>query len=866
MKTFLRWISTILLFSSLCWGQTPPPQEGGAPPERPGVPATQPPSAEPKPYDKVITKEAKTKAGVFTVHQVKDKWYYEIPQSELNKEFLWVSEIARTTLGSGNGGQFLGSRVVRWERVNNRVLLRDVKFDIVADPDKPISRAVQAANNDTILMSFNVEAFGKDDAPVIDVTRLFTTDTTEISAHTFLRATTLDSSRSFIERIATFPTNIEVETTQTYTSPPPPATGSATPAPPSGTMRPGSATLVLHYSMVKLPEKPMMPRVFDERVGYFTIRQLDYGRDEQRAPKRTYITRWRLEKKDPTAALSDPIKPITYYTDPATPEKWRPWIKKAIEDWQPAFEMAGFSHAIIAKDPPTPAEDPEWSPEDVRYSVVRWLPSTTENAMGPHISDPRTGEILNADISIWHNIMNLQRDWYFLQVGPLDPRAQKLPLPDDLMGRLIEFVVAHEVGHTLGFPHNMKSSSLYPAEKMRDREWLHKMGHVASIMDYSRFNYVAQPEDHIPVEDLIPRVGPYDKWATMWGYKPIIGATTPDDEKATLDEWAREQDKTPWLRFSTPGSMGSDPGDETEAVGDADAVASTALGLKNLERVSNMLLTATTAKKGEPYEDLAELYGRMLGQWTLEMGHVANIVGGFDSQEKYVGQKGVIFTPVPRERQAAAVKFLNDNAFVTPAFFIKPEILRRIEPVGVIGRVRTAQRGVLNNLMSSQRLARLVEQETLDGEGSYSSVDFLADVRKGVWKELEGTGEVKIDAFRRNLQRSYVELMNDRLNRPTPPPPQIPGYTPPPTTEDVRPFFRGELRTLSAAVTAAMPRTKDRETRMHLEDMKDQIGKALDPKIAALLTSTTTGMPRGFDLLEEWQNPNTCWPDYKIDK
>jgi hypothetical protein len=586
--------------------------------------------------------------------------------------------------------------------------------------------------------------------------------------------------------------------------------------------------------MVKLPERPMMPRLFDERVGYFTIRQIDYGRDEHRAPKRTYITRWRLEKKDPNAAVSDAVKPITYYIDPATPEKWRPWIKKGIEDWQPAFEMAGFSHAIIAKDPPTPTEDPDWSLEDARYSVVRWLPSTVENAMGLYISDPRTGEILNADVHFYHNVMNVFRNLYFVQVGPLDPRADKLPFPDDLMGRLIEYIVTHEVGHTLGFPHNLKSSSLYPADKMRDREWLHTMGHVASVMDYAWFNYVAQPEDLIPVEDLIPRIGPYDRWATMWGYKPIPGAKTPDDEKTTLDEWAREQDKTPWLRFSTPDSKGSDPGEEGSAVGDADAIASTALGLKNLQRVSNMLLTATTAKKGEPYDDLAELYSTMLVQWSREMNHVAKIVGGFNSQEKYVGQSGVIFTPVSRKRQAAAVKFLNENAFMTPAFFINPGILRRIEPVGVIDRVRTAQLGILNNLMSSERLARLVEQETLDGKESYSPVDFLADVRKGVWGELEGTGEVKIDAFRRNLQRSYVELMNDRLNRPTPAPPQIPGYTPPPTTEDVRPFFRGELKALSAAVTAAMPRAKDRETRMHLDDIKDQIAKALDPKIAPL--------------------------------
>ncbi len=832
MKTFLRLISAILLFSSLCWGHPPRPHEAGAQPEKPGSAEVSQATGEPKPYDKVITKEARTEPGVFTVHQVKEKWYYEIPRAELNKDFLWVSLVARTTLGAGTGGTPLGNRVVRWEVVNNRVLLRDVKFDIVADPDKEISRAVKAANNDTILMSFNVEAWGKDGAPVIDVTRLFTTDLTEISAHSFLHATSLDSSRSFIDRITPYPTNIEVEATQTYTSPPPSPTAPAAGA--AAGIHPGSSTVTLHYSMVKLPERPMMPRLFDERVGYFTIRQIDYGRDEHRAPKRTYITRWRLEKKDPNAAVSDAVKPITYYIDPATPEKWRPWIKKGIEDWQPAFEMAGFSHAIIAKDPPTPTEDPDWSLEDARYSVVRWLPSTVENAMGLYISDPRTGEILNADVHFYHNVMNVFRNLYFVQVGPLDPRADKLPFPDDLMGRLIEYIVTHEVGHTLGFPHNLKSSSLYPADKMRDREWLHTMGHVASVMDYAWFNYVAQPEDLIPVEDLIPRIGPYDRWATMWGYKPIPGAKTPDDEKTTLDEWAREQDKTPWLRFSTPDSKGSDPGEEGSAVGDADAIASTALGLKNLQRVSNMLLTATTAKKGEPYDDLAELYSTMLVQWSREMNHVAKIVGGFNSQEKYVGQSGVIFTPVSRKRQAAAVKFLNENAFMTPAFFINPGILRRIEPVGVIDRVRTAQLGILNNLMSSERLARLVEQETLDGKESYSPVDFLADVRKGVWGELEGTGEVKIDAFRRNLQRSYVELMNDRLNRPTPAPPQIPGYTPPPTTEDVRPFFRGELKALSAAVTAAMPRAKDRETRMHLDDIKDQIAKALDPKIAPL--------------------------------
>ncbi len=520
-------------------------------------------------------------------------------------------------------------------------------------------------------------------------------------------------------------------------------------------MRPGSATVVLHHSMVKLPEKPMMPRVFDERVGYFTTSLMDYSKEEHRAPRVRYIARWRLEKKDPTAAVSEPVKPIVYYIDSATPVKWREWLKKGVESWQVAFEAAGFKNAIIAKVAPTPEEDPDFSPEDVRNSVIRWLPSTIENAVGPNIHDPRTGEILNADIQFYHNIMNLMRDWYFVQVGPLDPRAQKLPLPDDLMGRLLEQVVAHEVGHTLGFQHNMRASSMYEQAKVHDKDWVHKMGHAPSIMDYARFNYVAQPEDNIAVEDLVPRVGPYDIWATKWGYTPIAKAKTAEEEKPTLDKWAREQDQTPWYRFSTAGSAGSDPGELTEAVGDADAIKSSALGLKNLQRVAKMLIPATTAKEGEPYDDLAELYGRMLGQWTLEMNHVAAIVGGFDTQEKYVGQSGVLFTPVPRERQQLAVNFLSENALATPKWAVDPQILRRIEAVGVLNRIRSAQSSVLNSLLSSPRFARLVEQEAIDGNSAYSPADFLAAVRKGVWKELDDS-QVKVDAYRRNLQHTSI--------------------------------------------------------------------------------------------------------------
>jgi hypothetical protein len=828
--------------------QDPPPVPAPQPEQAPAAAPTTPtgpggPPATPaiRPYDRVITKDAKSDEGLFTVHRIGERVYYEIPAAELGKEFLWVSQIARTTVGAGQGGQAVGSRVVKWERRNNRVLLRGVSYDIVADRNQPIARAVEAANNDTILMAFNIEALGKSEAPVIDVTRVFTTEVPEFSGRARVRSRTFDPSRSFIERAVSFPDNIEVEATHTYSTGVELQGPVTTPQALLNAARPGSATVVMHYSMVKLPEKPMMPRVFDARVGYFSVQQVDYGRDEHRAERRRYISRWRLEKKDPSAAVSEPVKPIAFYIDPATPSKWVPFIKRGIESWRPAFEEAGFTNAIIAKDAPSKEQDPDWSAEDARYSVIRWLPSTTENAFGPHIADPRTGEILEADIQFHHNVMNLARDWYFVQVGPLDPRAAKLPLPDDLMGKLIEYVAAHEVGHSLGFQHNMKASSTYPAEKVRDREWVKKMGHTPTLMDYSRFNYVAQPEDRIDPADLIPGIGPYDRWATMWGYKPIPAAT-PDEEKKTLDEWARAQDATPWLRFSTADSLGSDPGELTEAVGDADAVRSTTMGLKNLERVAAMLLTATT-RPGEPYDDLEEVYGRLLGQWVLEMNHVAALVGGVQSRQKVSTQDGPRFEPLPRARQREAMQFLSANAFRTPSFVIKPEILRRIEPVGVLDRIRTSQLRVLATLLAESRIGRLVEQEAVEGANAYRPTDFYTDLRRAIWSEVDMAG-VQVDPYRRNLQRAYLDAMGDKVNR---------------TGSESRSLARGELRSLDTAVRTAIPKAADRITRLHLQDVRDQIGRILDPKFAPAATPQPNPL-----IVAGADEPVGCWFDYAI--
>ncbi|MCA0375556.1 MAG: zinc-dependent metalloprotease [Gemmatimonadetes bacterium] len=814
-----------------------PPTGGATPPA-----ATQPPAGGapggagaargPRPYAQVIPARARSERGGITVHKVDDRWFFEVPDSLLTRDFLMVTRAAGVPGGSGgfqSAGSSLTERLIRWERVGDRLFLKSINTGAVADPSLPIAQSVAQNNYPAIIGAFAVAAYGRDSTSyVIDVTDFFGTDNPATSGMDAASRRTygvrrFDPARSYVAGMRAFPINIEVRQVQTFDAATPPSD-------PDG----ASVTMETRQSIVLLPAVPMRPRHADARVGYFTVERVNYGLDVQKAGSEEFITRWRLEPKDPAAyargELVEPIKPIVYYLDPATPTRWKRYVKEGVENWQRVFEKAGFKNAIMAKEAPSKAENPDFDMDDARYSVVRWAASLVRNATGPHTHDPRSGEILNSEITWYHNHMRSYRNWLIMETGAANPSARSLDIPDELMGETMRQVITHEIGHALGLQHNMIASASFPVDSLRKPSFTRVYGVSATIMDYARQNYIAQPGDGLEPRDFIRRVGPFDDFAINWGYR-VIAAPSPEAERSTLNRWLTQQSGPFPYRFVSQGLAAGDPRNQTEDLGD-DPVKAGRYSTMNYKRMIPSLVT-WIARPGEDFSELREVYEESVGRWFGNMQHVTTVLGGVEVDLKSGEQSGAVYRVVPKARQKEALAFLAEQVFTTPTWLAPREIVTRLGPTNVVAQ---RQAGVLSALLTPARLGRLAESESYDASAAYPLVEYMTDVRRALF--TAGAP----DAGRRQLQRVYVQRL-EALIRPPAAAPAAPGaggggapprYTPfvtAPTVplSDLPALAREQLRAVQREATASALTTTG-TVQAHWRDLAERVRAVLDPR------------------------------------
>ena len=805
-----------------------------------------------KKFGDLIPAKTNVDKGLFNTYKVDGKYYYEIPDSLLNREMLVVTRLSKTPAdikvpNQQYGGEEANEQVWKWERHDKQVFIHVPSYSIRADSTSDMYQSVKNSNLDVLLASFDIKAYNKDTTGVIiDVTDFYNGDIAAIGISDELKKaykiSALDNSRSYIDTIKSFPINIEAKVLKTYR---------AAESPTDNTN--AAITFELNTSMLLLPEKPMEARLSDNRVGFFGQTQIDYGTDAQKAEVTSYIHRWQLEPKDEAAyergELVEPKKQIVFYIDPATPKKWVPYLIQGINDWQQAFEAAGFKNAIVGKEAPTAKEDPEFSTEDARYSVIRYFASNIENAYGPHVSDPRTGEILESHVGWYHNVMELLRNWYFVQTAAANADARKAKFTDEQMGTLIRFVSSHEVGHTLGLPHNFGSSYAYPVDSLRSKSFTDKHGTAPSIMDYARFNYIAQPGDG--VTHFYPQIGEYDKWAIKWGYTWFPGKKSPKEEKEILDVWTKERAGNPLYYYGRQGTA-IDPRLQSEDLGD-NAMKASAYGIANLKRILPNI-EKWTYQKGQDYNDLQELYNEVLAQFYRYMGHVAANIGGMNENFKTYDQKGPVYDFVSKERQHDAVVFFNKQLFATPLWLIDSQELSKFDNGIIVTRIKSLQVNTLSNVLSPSRLARMYDNEVRNGTNVYTVAALFTDLRTGIFNEN------KPDGFKRNLQRGYIENLKNLLNddfkgTPGASPTQLAnaGLTPINIAlSDLRPMIRAEMK----AIDSRLPKGGDAITAAHFADLHLRIKEALNPTRPVVnFPAATSGRTLAIDFPEERIEP-----------